>query len=141
MVTSVQEEKHPNTLALRPVFDRDLPDGAWWPQSRSLNDQLKQLFALWPPDAGRISRILYSAPDWDDHPRIVDVPGRSVRTGSFPRDDTHLVTVTLANHEHRRIRVIQPGATAASAQEILDGITGTPDEDDEVGWENEGGHV
>lgn len=49
MVTSVQPEQHPEALALRPVFDKDLRAGAWWPQSRSLNDQFKQLFALWPP--------------------------------------------------------------------------------------------
>lgn len=120
MVTSVEQEQH--TFALRPIFDRDLPDGAWWPQSRSLNDQLKQLFAQWPPEAGRIQRVLYSPPDWDDHPRIVNVLGRSVRTGCFPRDDTHLLTLTLANDERRRIRVIPPDATPEIAREILDSI-------------------
>lgn len=143
MATTGQQH-HPGEFALRPVFDRDLPDGAWWPQSRSLSDQLKQLFALWPPDAGRINRILYSPPDWDDHPRMVAVAGRWVRTGSFPRDDTHLITVTMSDMQRRRIRVIPPDATPESAGEILDDVA-DPGEvapaSEHLGWENEGGHV
>lgn len=139
MVTSVQEEQR--TFALRPRFDRDLVDGAWWPQSRSLNDQLKQLFAQWPPEAGRIQRILYSPPDWDDHPRIVSIPGRSIRAGCFPRDDTHLLTLTLANDKRLRIQVIPPDATAQNARAILDDIAKPKNETAQVGWENEGGHV
>jgi len=52
-------------LALRPVFDRRLPDGSWWPENRRLTEQLGHLFALWPPEAGRILRVLYSPPDGD----------------------------------------------------------------------------
>ena len=45
-------------FALRPVFDRRLPDGAWWPESRRLSDQLGRLFSSWPPEEGRIARVL-----------------------------------------------------------------------------------
>jgi hypothetical protein len=62
----------PTRFALRPGFNRHLPDGAWWPESQQLSEQLGQLFASWPPDRGRIVRVLSSPPDRDDRPRSVE---------------------------------------------------------------------
>ncbi|BBH16692.1 hypothetical protein Back2_09790 [Nocardioides baekrokdamisoli] len=116
--------------------DRVLPDAVWWPGNRSLSDQLPALVSLWPVAAGHISRILYSPPDWDDRPRQVDVGDRIMKTGCFPRDDTHLVTLTLANGEHRTVRIIQPDASAEDARSALTGVEG----DDHSEWDSEGGH-
>jgi hypothetical protein len=110
-------------FALRPVLDRELPDGAWWPQSRSLGDQLGDLFELWPADGGRIVRVLYSPPDWDDHPRSVAVSGRRVKTGSFPHDDTHELTLALLDGQRRTITVIPPETSTNDATEVLDGMS------------------
>jgi hypothetical protein len=112
-------------FALRPVLDRELPDGAWWPQSRSLGDQLGELFDLWPTEAGRIVRVLYSPPDWDDHPRSVAVSGRRVKTGSFPHDDTHELTLALLDGQRRTITVIPPETPTTEATGVLDGMSGT----------------
>jgi hypothetical protein len=106
-------------FALRPVDDDRLPDGAWWPENRTLSEQLAHLLAAWPPEAGRIRRVLYSPPDWDDHPRSVRVPGRSIKTGSFPRDDTHLLTLTVDNDRHRTITVIPPDTPRTDAERLL----------------------
>lgn len=116
---------HPDAhaFALRPVFVPGLPDGAWWPQSRDLSDQLQHLFAAWPDDAGRIARVLYSPPDWDDHPRSVEIPGRRVKTGYFPGDDTHQLTLSMLDRERRVITVIPSDASAERAREVLDDIT------------------
>lgn len=111
-------------FALRPVFDRHLPDGAWWPENRRLSDQLGRLFALWPPERGRIARVLYSPPDWDDHPRSVEVPGRRVKTGSFPGDDTHRLTLSLFDGSRRSITVIAPDTSLPDAKVTLDGVRG-----------------
>jgi hypothetical protein len=112
-------------LALRPVRDQALPDGAWWPASRTLGSELGGLFALWPTDEGRIVRVLYSPPDWDDQPRSVSVPGRRVKTGSFPHDDTHELTLALMDGQRRTISVIPPETTTEDATELLEGMTGT----------------
>lgn len=114
------QHPQPTRLSLRPVADpsrpqQSLPVGAWWPESRSLSDQLASLFALWPPESGRISRVLFSPPDWDDHPRSVDVGGRRVKTGSFPRDDTHELTLAMSNGDRHTITVIAPATTADDA--------------------------
>lgn len=130
---------HTATLALRPGPDPQSPHGAWWPHSRSLSDQLTHLVDQWPAVQGRISRILYSQPDWDDRPHSVRVTGRRMKTGSFPRDDTHEVTLVLHNGQRRRITVIPPQTSHREANEILDEVA--DDEWGDRGWENEGGHV
>jgi hypothetical protein len=121
------------------------PDAVWWPRNRSFADQLPALVALWPAAAGHISRVLYSPPDWDDHPRQVDVGDRIMKTGCFPQDDTHLVTLTLATGEHRTVLVIAPETTPSEAQLLLGSAVaaGHPDWDNErhPEWDNEGGHV
>jgi hypothetical protein len=138
-------------FALRSIPDRRLHDGAWWPESRHLTDQLGQLFALWPASAGRIVRVLYSPPDWDDHPRAVLVPGGRVKTGCFPQDDTRQLILSMLDGSRRTITVVPPETSAAVAAGILSevddaaglapraGARPGADQDHPV-WDNEGGH-
>jgi hypothetical protein len=124
MATHVPAER----FALRPVFDRRLPDGTWWPESRRLSDQPGRLFSSWPPAEGRIARVRYPPPDWDDRPRsVVVVPGRRIKTGSFPRDDTHQLTLSLIDGRRRSIRVIPPDTRVGEAKEELHGGRGRAD--------------
>ncbi|TCJ23355.1 DUF5994 family protein [Nocardioides jejuensis] len=106
-------------LTLRDRVEPSLRDGDWWPESRVLEDELSHLFALWPPSAGEITRVLYSPPDWDDHPRSAPVPGRRVKTGSFPRDDTHQLVLVMRTGRRLAIGVIPPGTAAGEAAELL----------------------
>ena len=115
---------HRSKFALRPGPDAQPPHGAWWPETRSLGGQLTHLVDHWPIAEGRISRILYSPPDWDDHPRSVHVPGRNIKTGSFPRDDTHEVTLVLSDGQRRIITVIPPNTPYPEARELLDRVAG-----------------
>ncbi|HET7069246.1 MAG TPA: DUF5994 family protein [Nocardioides sp.] len=75
---------HPR-FAPRPVFDRLLPDGAWWPENRRLSDPLGGLFAYWPPERGRIAQVPYSRPDRSDPARSVPLAGRAEQQPA--RDD------------------------------------------------------
>jgi hypothetical protein len=132
-------------FALRPVPDRQLPDGAWWPESRTLGDQLGHLFAFWPPEEGRIARVLFSPPDWDDHPRSVAVPGRRVKTGSFPHDDTHQLTLSLLDGRRRSITVIPPDTPVGEAEKVLNGVGAQRESsgkaDPEPASDSDGGHL
>jgi hypothetical protein len=107
-------------LALRGGSQDQRPHGAWWPQSRSLSSQLPALFYLWPSGPSRIARILFSQPDWDDCPDAVQVPGRRIKTGSFPSDDTHELTVVMDDGEQRYLTVIPPGTSRRRAGKLLD---------------------
>ena len=109
-------------FALYQESDTGTPAGGWWPASRSLNAELSALFEAWPPGAGRIMRVLYSPPDWDDRPRsVVVAPGRRVKTGCFPADDTHQITLSMFNGTRRVLTVIAPDAAPDVAAEVLAG--------------------
>src|SRR5690349_7979491 len=106
----------PRRFAYRPAFDPRLPDGVWWPESRRLSEQLAKLYALWPPEAGRILGVHYSPPDWDDHPHSVAVPGLRITTAALPHDDTHQLKLTLRGGFRRSIRVIPPETPTRDAE-------------------------
>ena len=113
------------THAVRPAGEarfRDVPDGAWWPQTRQLSDELQHLFDSWPPGQPRIDRILFSPPDWDDCPRKVLVHGHWVKTGHFPEDDTRTLTVILADRSRQTIAVVAPGSEPDAAARIFDTV-------------------
>ncbi|MFW6775612.1 DUF5994 family protein [Nocardioides sp. CPCC 205120] len=111
--------QHSAELVLGTLDARTQPQGAFWPRSRVLADELTHLFTMWPVEAGRIARVLYSPPDWDDRPRAVPVPGRQVKTGCFPRDDTHLLTLVMADATRRTLVVVPPETPVGAAEDVL----------------------
>lgn len=115
-------------LVFRPVRTPLLPDVAWWPENRVLEEQLPQLVERWPAHAGRIVQARYSAPDWDDDPAWVMVNGWRVRTSSFAENRLHLLILSLLDHQWRSILVIPPDARPDVARRVLNGLGG-PDGD------------
>jgi hypothetical protein len=91
--------------------------GAWWPQSRDLRTEGRDLVDHFPDTAGYIDRLVFSRPDWDDGGpaagrglrRIVARRG-PVKIGSFPGDDTQLMILAMADGRRLRLVVI-PSAT------------------------------
>lgn len=93
-----------------PSMDR--VDGSWWPRSRDLQREGADLVDHFPSDHGRISRLLFSRPDWDNATteghglRSIRAERGTVKVGSFPRDDTHLMIATMSSGRRLRLRVI-----------------------------------
>ncbi|WP_017934912.1 DUF5994 family protein [Nocardioides sp. Iso805N] len=112
-------DSQPTRLALSTAPAPRLSDGTWWPRSRRLTDELDGLFALWPAEQGRIARVLYSPPDWEDRPRSVQVTGRRVKTGCFPHDDTHVLVLSMLDGRRVSISVIAPDAPLDAASKLL----------------------
>lgn len=104
-------------LALKLSADRHQLDGAWWPRSRVLADELPSLLAAWPTDSGYISRVIYTQPDWDDRPTAVPIPNRRglLKAASFPPDDSHQVVLIMLDGQRRSLVVIQPDASDETA--------------------------
>ena len=141
-------------FALHPMPRPGVPSAVWWPHGRMLSEQLGDLFALWPPAAGRIARVLYSPPDWDDRPRSVAVSGRRVKTGSFPRDDTRQIVLTMLDGRRLIVDVIAPGTPVDEAAALLRSVDGPQSAAFPVGvttaggetdgsrfaWDDDGGH-
>jgi hypothetical protein len=108
-------------LALNLSVDRHQLDGAWWPRSRVLTDELPALLAAWPVEDGYISRIVYSPLDWEDRPSAVPIPNRrgQLKTVNFPPDDSHQLLLTMLNGQRRSLVVIPPSASEEAAVRYL----------------------
>ena len=130
-------------------------DGGWWPRSRDLAAELADLVDHFPSRSGRIARALVSPPDWDPAPRRIPVSGGYVKVGSFPRDDTHRIDLTMSDRSVLRVLVVPPGFTGDqgeeallaastagnvhSASEVLDEVADHPDVDPADHWNDSGG--
>lgn len=87
-------------------------DGTWWPRSRDLPTEAADLLDHFPESAGRINRLLFSRPDWDNATedghslhRVIARRG-PVKIGSFPSDDTHLMILSMASGQRLRLDVV-----------------------------------
>ena len=114
--------------ALRLRLDHDVArgglDGAWWPHSRDLATESAHLVDTFPVQVGRIARLLYSGPDWpraDDQAQVrrIRTEHGSVKLGSFPSDDTHVMVVTLASRERLHLLVVPCDTDPASAERVM----------------------
>ena len=113
------EHRGPLRLRLGASPGQDRLDGAWWPYSRDLDTEVSDLVQQFPATQPRISRALYSRPDWDTAPRKVATGSRSIKLGSFPSDDTHVLIVQLSDRTRLTLLVVPPEFTAAQGEEAL----------------------
>ncbi|MDP3968909.1 MAG: DUF5994 family protein [Nocardioides sp.] len=104
-------------LSGRPGVDR--LDGAWWPQSRDIGVELADLVDHFPTEVGKVVRVVYSPPDWDLRPHHVAVEGRTLKVGSFPHDDTHQVTLRLADHAVLQLLVVPPNSSTEHGEKAM----------------------
>lgn len=95
-------------------------DGAWWPRSRDLAAEIPDLVDHFPAGAGRIARILYSTPDWAATLRKTRVARGFIKLGTFPDDDTHLITAVMSDRSRLHLLVVPPSSTGEDAERLMD---------------------
>jgi hypothetical protein len=95
-------------------------DGGWWPQTRDLHVELRDLVDHFPEERARIVRAVYSAPDWDPAPARVALARGSIRVGSCRGADTHVILLSTAARTLLRLLVIPPGLSAHQGSRALD---------------------
>ncbi|KRF02722.1 hypothetical protein ASG88_04985 [Nocardioides sp. Soil777] len=129
-------------------------DGGWWPRGRDLATEVEDLVDHFPAHLGRITRVLYSPPDWDGAVPHVRVAGRQVETCSLPHDDTHHVDVLTTDRTTLRLLVVPPDFNDAdgeeallaaatpgnshAAEDLLRTVTDEPDVDPRDRWRDDG---
>jgi hypothetical protein len=94
-------------------------DGGWWPQSRDLTVELADLVDNFPAKLGRIVRVLFSPPDWDDAPKRVPTARGYVKVGFDPHDDTHVVVLTTSDRQELCVLVVPPEMSRTKGDEAL----------------------
>lgn len=96
--------QRPLRLQLSTEIGRGSVDGAWWPYGRDLAVEVLELANHFPPMLGRLSRVVYSAPDWGpNRRRRIQADEALVSIGSFPRDDAHTVMVRSVSPRVSRV--------------------------------------
>jgi hypothetical protein len=117
MTTSIPQPRTPSTQAQQRVAlrlhlagpsERAAVDGSWWPQSRDLAIELADLVDHFPKQHGEVHRVVFSRPDWDTAPHRVRVARGLVKVGSYPRDDSHQVWLSMSTGELIRLSVRPP---------------------------------
>jgi hypothetical protein len=95
----------------------------------TLQTEAADLVDHFPGLVGRVSRLLFSVPDWDaasDAPSIrrIQAARGAVKVGSFPSDDTHVMIVTMSSGQRLRLLVVpadtEPGLAARAMQQAAD---------------------
>ena len=104
-------------IELAAEFGHGPLDGAWWPRSDDLQREVADLVDHFP--RGRIDHLVYSRPDWTNTAPRVHTQRGSIKVGSFPRDDTHVVLLNLASRRILRLLVVPAYTDTASAHLVL----------------------
>lgn len=123
---SSTSDRGPLRLAMSPAgAKRSGPlDGAWWPRSRDLTAESVDLVDQFPHAVGRVQRLLFSPPDWDaapgtPAPRRIHATRGTVKIGSFPRDDTHVMILKMAAGQQLRLLVVASDTAPDVAEAVM----------------------
>jgi uncharacterized protein DUF5994 len=86
-LSTVSLEERPRLRMKPDTPPSGVVDGAWWPRSRDLADQLPALLIeLWDR-LGGVERVSYNLTAWPGAPRRISVDGRLVRLGGYRTQD------------------------------------------------------
>jgi Family of unknown function (DUF5994) len=115
----------PVRLALiSPPAERTKLDGAWWPRTRSLSDELPGLVQELRGRGIRVRRVAYNPDAWDPAPRRLAADGRTIRLGWFRSIDPQLLDLTAdAKPSRLDLLVIPPDTSAAVARQAFAATT------------------
>jgi hypothetical protein len=106
------------TLRQDPAGPSPTLDGAWWPWTLDLAEELPALIVELHGRGTRVSRVLYNPATWDNVPsRKLSADGRVIRVGWFRSMDPHVLTVTSSAGADRMDLLIVPPGTAGPAAE------------------------
>jgi Family of unknown function (DUF5994) len=99
-----------------PPAPRTTLDGAWWPRSRSLIEELPGLVEELDRRGVRVRRVAYNPDAWETAPRRMAADGRIIRLGWFRGIDPQLLDLTGDENRGRvDLLVIPPDMTARAA--------------------------
>jgi len=94
-------------------------DGAWWPRSRDLSNELPAILAVLAARLGPIERVSYHLGDWRDPvPRKIVIFGSNVHLAGYRTQRADTIDV-LARTRRVTLLVIPPQASPETAQHAL----------------------
>jgi len=96
-----------------PPAERTTLDGAWWPRTVSLGDELPGLVQELHRRGIRVTRVAYNPDSWEAAPRRLAADGRTIRLGWFRSIDPQLLDLTGDLRRGRLDLLVVPPETSA----------------------------
>lgn len=97
-------------------------DGAWWPRSTTLVDELPGLAAALSDRLGRIVMVGYHRNGWHDTPALAQIDGHPIELLGFTSDEPTSVIVMGDSGRHLTLHVIRPDTEEDAARRELDAV-------------------
>ncbi|MFF8275370.1 DUF5994 family protein [Streptomyces lateritius] len=118
---AIHKAVRPGTALLRLETARSrqgVLDGAWWPRTRDVEQELPPLVAVLTEHLGPITRVGLDASAWNGVPTRLVVDDRVVHLDSFPvGDDT--VLITRGENDHFALMVVPPDTAPEAARTAM----------------------
>lgn len=94
-------------------------DGAWWPHSEELPNELPDLLAVLSVRLGPIDRVLYNLAEWAETPTKLPTGGRIVRLGGYHRQPVNTIEVIGINRSKIVLLVVPARTEPVHAHDIV----------------------
>jgi hypothetical protein len=107
-------------LRLKPKAPRSgYVDGAWWPWSDDLTNELPDLLAVLSVRLGRIERVMYNLGEWATAPAKATFGERAVRLDGYRRQPINTLEVRGVNREKIVLLVVPPSTKPDQAHTTM----------------------
>ena len=107
-----------------PVDRHSTLDGAWWPRTTNLTDELPSLIAELHRQGIRVTRVAYNPTAWAPVTRRLPAGGRTIRLGAFRSLDPQLLNLTGDERRGRLdLLTVPPGTTRSHARRAFSAAT------------------
>jgi uncharacterized protein DUF5994 len=100
-------------------------DGAWWPRSTQLVDELPGLVTSVSDRLGKIVMVGYRRNGWDETPPLAEIGGHTIELLGFASDEPASVILIGEDGRHITLDVIRPDASEQVARQALEEARGS----------------
>jgi len=112
---------HENRLQLKPYrYVSEHIDGAWWPHSTNLIDELPNLVTSVSERLGQIVMVGYHRHGWNDAPPLTEIGGHTIELLGFASDAPASVMLIGKDGRHLTLHVIRPDVGEEVARQALE---------------------
>jgi len=113
---------HPRVVFTPTPRTGGLVEGAWWPHTRTLSDELPALLAAVASRFGPVARVSMNATEWDTTLQQMTCSDGVVQLVWFRASDAHTIRLIGREHWHLDVLVIPPDTAADTAAAALSGV-------------------
>ncbi|MGB8390221.1 DUF5994 family protein [Mycobacterium sp.] len=110
-----------NRLQLKPYRSAsEHIDGAWWPRSMNLVDELPDLVTSLSDRLGRVVMVGYRRNGWHETPPLAEIAGDTIELLGFTSEEPASIILIGEDGRHITLHVVRPDAAEEIARQALE---------------------